>query len=163
MSSSMNKRSRHVVAISNKGRLTGSPNQKANCLAMSLNIVASSRNQRERTWSKGERIIVHMSQGRDSVLVWCYSSDSIHSCVSMQYAERLAMPSNFFPMRRLSSQSPPITCVSSRCLRLPDNLHHIPSSQPEVPRHRVVQLDSRKLRLLQPIPLQQTLLLLRAE
>lgn len=58
---------------------------------------------------------------------------------------------------------PPITHIPPSRLALPDDLDHVPSLQTQIPRHRVRHLDPRQLRLLQPVPLQQLLLLLRAE
>lgn len=64
---------------------------------------------------------------------------------------------------RYPSYRPPITCVSSSGLTLPDDLNHLPPPQPQIPRHRIPRLNPRQLALLQAIPLQQALLLLRTQ
>ena len=61
------------------------------------------------------------------------------------------------------SYTPPITSIPPRRLTPPNNLHHLPLPQPKILRHRIPHLNPRQLTLLQPIPLQQLHLLLRAQ
>src|SRR5579859_266855 len=56
----------------------------------------------------------------------------------------------------------PITSIPPRSLALPNNLHHLSPSKSIIPSHRICNLNPRQLRLLQPIPGQQFLLLLRS-
>jgi hypothetical protein len=48
-------------------------------------------------------------------------------------------------------------------LRGPDYLDHLTVREPEVPGHRVLDLDARELRGLQVVPLQQLLFLLASQ
>lgn len=57
----------------------------------------------------------------------------------------------------------PVTRISSCRLGLPNNLHHLSASQAKVPRNRITKLNSRQLRILQSISLQQRSSLLLTE
>jgi hypothetical protein len=65
------------------------------------------------------------------------------------------------PASKSNTQS--ITGISTSCLRFPDDLDHLTSSQTQISRDRITQLDSRQLCLLQAVSFQQFHLLLSAQ
>ena len=56
-----------------------------------------------------------------------------------------------------------IISLPPRSLTCPDNLHNLTPPPAQILGHRITSLDSRQLALLQPIPLQQPSLLIRAQ
>lgn len=69
-----------------------------------------------------------------------------------------ASTSGYHPLYR-----PPIARIPPRRLTLPNNLNHLPPSQTQIPRNRIPRLNPRQLTFLQPIPLQQLLLLIHTQ
>lgn len=87
------------------------------------------------------------------------------SCVCVVRAFSLHMDGIALPsfLGRACSYHPAITGVPTRSLRLPDNLDDLSSPQPQKLGHGILDPDARQLRLLQSVPLEQGLLLLRAQ
>jgi len=61
------------------------------------------------------------------------------------------------------SDGPPVGSISSSSLRLSDNFDDLPSPQAQMLCDGILDSDSGQLSLLQPVPLQKCLLLLRTE
>lgn len=77
-------------------------------------------------------------------------------------AHRMPLAS-FWMLQTQNLSYPAITCVSSGRLTLSDNLHNLSTSQTQVLRNGVTNLNSGQLRFLQPISLQEPLLLFRTQ
>ena len=60
----------------------------------------------------------------------------------------------------MASHNESIGNISASCLRRPNDLHHLPPLEAEVPGNRVPTLDPHQLVVLQLVPQQQLLLLL---
>lgn len=66
-------------------------------------------------------------------------------------------------MRKKFLDTQPVTGISTRRLTNSDNLDNLSPLEPQIPRHRILLQDTRQLRLLQAVPLQQRSLLLPGE
>ena len=61
------------------------------------------------------------------------------------------------------SYAQPITSITTRRLRLPNDLHHLAPLQSQISRHRITDLNTRKLGILQTVSKQELLPLLLAK